>query len=77
MTNRHEKKATIPTPYENIENSKKTNANTHDGSSPTTPLRKLTIIMESINSYGRSGLTKRWPKFLDHISSRKHIEKPI
>ena len=77
ISSRHAKNATMPGPNDNMENSKKINANTQDGSNPKTPRKKLTIIIEMINSEGRSGLTKRWPKFLDHISSRKHIENPI
>ena len=48
-----------------------------EGNNPKNPLRQLTTIIEIMNSWGLSGLTKRCPKFRDHISSRKHMEKPI
>ena len=35
------------------------------------------VISEATSSHGLSGLTNRWPRLRDHISSRKQIENPI
>jgi hypothetical protein len=40
----------------------------------TIPIKVRIMLIEArapINSHGRSGETKRFPKFRDHISSRK------
>ena len=47
------------------------------GATPTTIRMTDMPIKAATSSHGRNGLTKTWPKFRDHNSSRNEIVTPI
>jgi hypothetical protein len=65
------KKASNGKPISKTETPKKGIARSAAGTIPIKVRIILIDARESISSHGRKGATKRFPRFLDHISSKK------